>query len=341
MATASARLYCNEGGPGGQGGPPLGGRMDGTTPRIAVYGGINVDIQARCASAYRAGDSNPGSVGVAAGGVGRNLAANLAGLGARVSLVSVFGDDDEAAMLKADCAARCVDCSRSLAVSGLPSCRYLCLLDADGTLVGAVADMDAIDRFGPDELLRLATAGDEADALVLDANLPADTLAAAAARWRDKPVILDPVSVAKAPRALSALPHLAMLKPNRAEAAALAGFQPGGLAEALAAAREIRKRGTGAVFVSLGPGGLAWSSPEGEGRALPPDMPVVNVSGAGDAAGAALAWSAALGYTAEKAAVLAITAAALCAASPEPVRAGVSAAVLEEASKGAHSERLS
>ena len=52
-----------------------------TKPYIAVAGGVNIDVGARCARKLRMKDSNPGYVRTSFGGVGRNIAHNLSLLG--------------------------------------------------------------------------------------------------------------------------------------------------------------------------------------------------------------------------------------------------------------------
>ena len=59
------------------------------TMRICVIGGANVDITATSGRAFQFGDSNPGTVQVSWGGVGRNIAHNLALLGDEVELVTI------------------------------------------------------------------------------------------------------------------------------------------------------------------------------------------------------------------------------------------------------------
>jgi pseudouridine kinase len=158
--------------------------MAADTELIAVYGAANVDIQGHSASPFRIGDSNPGYSSIAPGGVGRNIAENLARWGASVALVSVFGDDELSPYIQASCEDLGIDLGSSLFLSGTVSPRYICLLDADGGLIGAVAAMDALERFGPAELAERFGPGDRAAVVVLDANLPAATLALAAERWR-------------------------------------------------------------------------------------------------------------------------------------------------------------
>jgi len=319
--------------------------MSGFKPVAAVYGGANIDIQARCRGPYRAGDSNPGEASITHGGVGRNIAENLAGLGVPTELVTVFGGDDQSSGLAEGCRRAGIEIGSSLFLRSEPCSRYICLLDDDGTLVGAVAAMDSLEAFGPGELASRFGPGDAAEVVVLDANLPADTVALAAERWKGKPLVLDSVSVAKARRVAPAVGLFGLVKPNRAEARALLSLDPSASpadpeADALESARGLLARGVREAFVSLGAGGFLWASAAGAGFARPLAMPVVNVSGAGDAAAAALAWAAARGLDTETKARYAVAAASVCAADERAVAAGVNAERLSELIQGVVCERI-
>ena len=63
------------------------------SPYIMVIGGTNVDIQGFSRSELRAHDSNPGYVGVSFGGVGKNIAENIARLDINTKFITVFGND--------------------------------------------------------------------------------------------------------------------------------------------------------------------------------------------------------------------------------------------------------
>ena len=142
-------------------------------PDVAVYGGANVDTAARCHARYRPGDSNPGTSSQSLGGVGRNIAENLARLSVRTELVTVFGGDEWAGLLADGCRAVGVEVGRSLILPEQATSRYIYLLDADGTLAGAVSAMDIMDSFTPERLAERYGPGDEARVVVIDANLPA------------------------------------------------------------------------------------------------------------------------------------------------------------------------
>jgi pseudouridine kinase len=323
-------------------------------PVVAVYGGSNVDIAARSAMPWRPGDSNPGTFSRSAGGVGRNIAENLARLGLQVELVTVLGDDEAADFLRGGCAAAGVETGRSLVLPGKESSAYLCVLDNDGLLVGAVAAMESMELFGPAELARRFGPGDEADVVVIDANLPPASIALAAERWKGKPLILDPVSVAKAGRAAPAAGKFSIVKPNYQEALVLlgqgadatslaAGSDPS--ADPVDAARSLAVKllllGPKEVFVSLGAGGLLWADSRGIGLARPLALPVVNVSGAGDAATAALAWATVQRLDAETKASFAVAAASLCASAASTVAPGLNIDTLSDMARGVRNERIS
>ncbi|MFR8874520.1 MAG: PfkB family carbohydrate kinase [Oscillospiraceae bacterium] len=82
-----------------------------------VVGGVNIDIGGRSYGPLVARDSNPGRVQMSLGGVGRNIAHNMALLGLEVHLLTAFGDDLYAQRIAASCGELGIDISRALQVS--------------------------------------------------------------------------------------------------------------------------------------------------------------------------------------------------------------------------------
>lgn len=72
---------------------------------VTVIGGANVDIGGRPAAALALHDSNPGFVTQRFGGVGRNVAHNLALLGLPVSFITALGGDLYGSGLRESCRA--------------------------------------------------------------------------------------------------------------------------------------------------------------------------------------------------------------------------------------------
>ena len=238
--------------------------------RICVIGGANADIIATSFGAFMPNDSNPGAVRLTAGGVGRNIAHNLALLGDEVVFLTQFGGDAFGHFTADSCRDAGIDISLcEYAPKGVRSC-FLSINDCNGELVGGVADMVAAEGITADWLaVKLSKVGN-ADLYVADANITVDALAYLIDHT-DKPLYLDAVSGAKAPRIREAMSrsdkkHFFSLKCNQLEYAFLEGLET------------IDRK-----YVSLGADGL--DIVEGKDRhhfaALP--CHVVNATGAGDA----------------------------------------------------------
>ena len=67
--------------------------METSAPRVVVVGGAVLDQKLRTRRAPVLGTSNPGEAVAGVGGVGRNIAENLARLGTSTVLVAPVGDD--------------------------------------------------------------------------------------------------------------------------------------------------------------------------------------------------------------------------------------------------------
>lgn len=279
--------------------------------RVTVVGGANTDICGRPAQALVRHDSAPGQVSVRHGGVGRNIACDLARLGLRTRFVTALGDDGFGASVAEGCRSCGVDMSLTRIVPGARSPVYLYLSDEKGEMDAAVSDMEVMAALTPAYLRAHLSELDESDAVVLDGNLPEETIAFLCEKLR-APIVADPVSTAKATRFASVLGRLAAIKPNLLEARALTGKQnPEDCADALL------RSGVGSVFLSLGAKGLLAAS--GEERVLLPceKTELVSATGAGDAATAAIVWATVRGLGLAAAARAAVMAGAIAAASEE------------------------
>ncbi|WP_455383606.1 carbohydrate kinase family protein [Salinispira pacifica] len=257
--------------------------------QITVLGGANMDIQGYPSAELLPEDSNPGRVTVTPGGVGRNIAENAARMGARVRFISVFGTDAFAAEMRGSLKPLGVDVEGSLVIADGRSSVYLCILERSGRLHVAVADMEAITRLEPgwiDLKRQLLTS---ADLCVVDANLQQGTIEHIARTVSGVRLFLDPVSETKAARAREVAGSFFAMKPNRREAEVLSGVSISSDADLARAAEALHRQGTRLVFISLGGRGLFYSGEGVRGFAEAPARPAVNVSGAGDAASAAIA----------------------------------------------------
>lgn len=293
-------------------------------PSVVVIGGANMDVKARSARAAVAATSNPGHAVMAAGGVGRNVAENLARLGTRTHLVAAIGSDalgDQVLATTSGAGVHVDHVRRSARATGT----YTAVLDADGELVVAVADMAATDELAPAQVDAARDLIAAAGSVVLDGNLAGPTLAlaldlAAAAGTR---VVVEPVSV---PKAAGIAPLLVaerpvhVVTPNRDELAALTDRPTRTARQVEQAARSLHERGVELVWVRLGPRGSLLSTAEGTTPLDSVPADVVDVTGAGDAMLAAFCHALLDGADPVEAAAYGHAAAALTVASPHTVR---------------------
>ncbi len=272
---------------------------------ISVIGGMNMDIGGSAGGTLRLRDSNPGRVTMRPGGVGRNIAHDLRLLGAEVSLLSAVGDDPNGRALLESCEALGLDVSMTLVRPRERSSTYLYVNDEGGDMLLAVSDMDIVDRITPAALEPWLDRLNGCDAVVLDANLSEAALEFLAEKLA-VPLYADPVSTAKAPKLRRVLGRLAALKPNLLEAQCLTGER-----EPEAAARALLGAGVQRVFLSLGAEGMLAAEGERMLRLPCVKAEVVNTTGAGDAAMAALVWSGTQGFDLERSARAALLAGAV------------------------------
>jgi pseudouridine kinase len=282
---------------------------------VVVVGGLNLDTLARIVGDTVPGSSNPGTTATAHGGVGRNVAENLARLGSPVRLVGVVGDDAAGTALLEHLSVLDVDLAGVRRDADCATGTYTAVLDRAGELVIGVAEMAATDRLGP-ELVDEASLRD-ASWLVLDGNLRADTVAhcLALAAAQDLPVVLDPVGVAKAAR-LGPLPGLHTFTPNRDELLAWAGTD-----DVDAARAHAHRQGIDVVWLRDGADGSTLHTGDGlTTRLRLPPAEVVDVTGAGDAMLAAYVHRLRAGDAVVQAGWFATAAAWLTVGSPTTVR---------------------
>ncbi len=294
------------------------------SPYVTVVGGMNMDIGGRPYKKLVAKDSNPGAVRMSPGGVGRNIAHNMSLLGLDVRLVTAFGDDVYAQKLAAVCGELGIDISQSPVIPGGHTSTYLFVNDESGDMQLAVSDMDIYDHLTPQVLQSRRQLLDGSQVVVLDTNLPAETVAWVAKNCR-APIFADPVSTAKAEKLRPVLGRLHTLKPNRIEAELLSGVAISDDASLRRAADALLETGLHRVFISLGADGVFAADRSGQVLHLPaPEGNIVSTTGCGDSFMAALAWAYLQGSDLERSARAGLAASTITMASADTINPAMS-----------------
>ena len=294
-------------------------------------GGATVDRTYRAQDVLRPGTSNPVTSRRSCGGVARNVAESLARLGAKVTLISAVGDDENGRAVTAHLAELGVNVSHVEVVPGRSTAEYVAVIEPTGELAFGLADMAVFEALTPDTLASARGAIEAGTLVFADCNLPAETLASLVVQRRagTMPLLaVDAVSAPKAVRLPADLAGLDLLFLNETEALALLGRAL--LAEAAVAALRAR----GAVSVVLTRGAHSVLVANENGVTLLPTVPVAAVSdvtGAGDALVAATLRNLACGQDLISAVSAGLVAAALTLERPGGVRPDLSPALIESA----------
>ena len=263
--------------------------------RASVIGGMNFDVMGISDRMLMMRDSNIGKITFAAGGVGRNIAEQLARLGVKTTLFTCVSDDFTGRMLKDDCRNKNIDLSYAKESDKGASC-YLSIHEPGGDMALAINDMSLVQEITVEYLKSVLPHIQDADVCVIDANLMPECLEFLFENVKI-PISADPVSCAKIKRFLPHLSKISAFKPNALEAMYLTDEK-----DAEAAARKLVEMGVEKVIVSMGEAGAIYADKNGIGAIRPEKVFTCQATGAGDAMCAGISVGAALHESAYEAA---------------------------------------
>ena len=297
-----------------------------------VVGGVNMDIGGRSFGPLVDSDSNPGAISMSLGGVGRNIAHNLALMGTDVRLLTAYGEDLYGQRIAASCSELGIDISHALRLTDVPTSTYLYIAGPDGDMAMAMSDMQIADRITPAYLASNLNLLQNAQVVVCDTNIPAESLQYLAENL-NVPLFCDPVSTVKAEKLRPILHRIHTLKPNRIEAALLSGVSIQSREDVPKAAEALLDKGVHRLFISLGADGV-YAATTSEQLWLP-NLPgkMVNTTGCGDAFMAALVWAYLEGTDLRNTALAGLAAGSIAMESRETINPAMSAAVLKNRMK--------
>ena len=292
-----------------------------------VVGGVNVDIGGKSFAPLVAEDSNPGTVSTNLGGVGRNIAHNLSLMGTDVRMLTAYGDDVHGQKVAASCSELGIDVSHARRITGGTTSTYLYLTDEKGEMALAVSDMEICKKITPTYLAGNLSLLQNAQVVVADTNIPEESLVYLAENCT-APLFCDPVSTVKAEKLRPILHKIHTLKPNRLEAELLSGVKIETIEDVAKAADRLLEMGVHRLFISLGADGIYAAM--GKERLHLPNLPgrMVNTTGCGDAAMAAIAWAYLEGMDLHDTALSALAAGTIAMESEETINPAMSATAI-------------
>ena len=248
--------------------------------RVFVIGGANIDIQGTSFSKLVAADSNPGSISYSFGGVGRNIAENLALLKNNVVFVSAIGNDLFGKDMYQYCSAVGMD-MKYCVQANQNSSTYLAVMDEHSDMALAINDMRILEHLDDELIDKVFGELNEDDILIIDTNLAEKTINYVLTNCPCK-VYMDPISTVKAQKIRPLLNKIFMLKPNHLEAAELSGIKPVDKESYSQVLDYFLNKGIKEIVVSLGKDGIIAANEDEKFWIKHEFVKMQNATGAGD-----------------------------------------------------------
>ena len=257
---------------------------------ITVVGGANVDIIGSPYEELRMKDSNPGENTISLGGVGRNIGENLVRLGIETLLITAIGNDIYGKLIIEESRKIGLNIEESLVLKNENTSTYMAILGEDGDMELALSSMGIIEKMGIPFIERKREIIEKSALCILDTNIRSELLEYLVRNFNVK-FFLDTVSTTKAEKVKNILGNFHTIKPNKLEAEILSGIKINNMEDLRNVGAYFVNKGVKRVFITLGEDGVYYFDGEIEKYINPPDIRVLNATGAGDAFMAALAYA--------------------------------------------------
>ncbi len=299
--------------------------------KIAVVGGINIDIEGAPYNKIKYHDSNPGKIRLSYGGVGRNIAENLARLGGACMMVSCVGDEPMSIGAVEQLRSLGVDVSLVRVFPGEMPSMYLSILDENRDMELGISDMDIINNITPEYIDEIRHRLESMSVVALDGNLSRELLGYATSVLKGTKMFYDPVSANKGVRAKDFVGRFFAVKPNVLEAEAILDMKIERDEDVRAAGQRFMELGVEKVFITLGEKGVFYMERGSEGVIRPAKGLVIkSATGAGDSFSASILLGISLGMNAKTIAEMGMAASRITMESQKAVSEKISIDLVRE-----------
>lgn len=249
---------------------------------LLVLGASIMDIFGFSTSSYRPYNSTPGKIKMSFGGGCRNIAENSARIGVNTRFLSVLGDDEGGRSILEHSREIGYNMEESMIIKGASTPTYLAILDENGEMVSAIADMKSLNAMTEEFIDSKKELIKNAKYVVVDSDNPKILSYILENFSKETNFILDPVSAEKATWVKDMIKNFHTIKPNRHEAEILAGFPIKDTEDLLRASNYFLSLGIKKVYISLDSEGIFYNNGKECGKIKALDVTVKNVTGAGD-----------------------------------------------------------
>lgn len=258
---------------------------------VVCIGGMNVDRKFYAKNELVLKTSNPVSSSVSIGGVGRNIAENLGRLGEDIVMLSRAGNDQDWDLIKIASESymnlRKVEISPNQATSS-----YTAIIDVSGDMSIALANMTICESMNVSWLEQYETLLSRSKALVVDLNLPKESLVylIKLARERELALAIIPVSAPKMSNLPKNLKGVEWLIVNQDESEIFFNKSLKSNEDIEALANLWLQTGLKQVLITRGSRSMLYANQNGKRQFMTPQIvqQIVDTTGAGDSLSAGI-----------------------------------------------------
>ena len=250
--------------------------------KITVIGASNIDLIGYPKSKLIYKDANIGTLETKFGGVGRNIAENLARLNFEVEFLSVFGQDDFSKRIIESCDSLGIITKNSLKLKDTNTSIFMAIMDIENDMALAINDMHIYDDIPNSFILNNLQLINKKEFCVLETNMPLYILELVTNELPNMHFALDAVSGKKALKAKTILGKLSILKCNLLEAELLSEIKVDSSDDHEKLVQYFISLGVKKVFITLGKDGIIYGDSKGFYQYKIKVLKPLNTIGAGD-----------------------------------------------------------
>lgn len=302
---------------------------------IFCVGGMNVDRKFHLQGEYVGATSHPANSEIFVGGVARNVAENIGRLGVKPQLLSVAGEDQDFEFIKEQ-SEPYVSFQHVQKFVDHVTGSYTAVLDPQGEMVMALADMDVYDQMNKKWIRTYESILSTAQLIVIDLNTPYETVEYLLqfARQENIDVIIVSVSSPKMSHLPKELEGVQWVITNLDESEAFFNLEAVSEEDIEHITKLWLETGIEQVIITRGSKPSVYANQKGEYHSFQPPLvsQVVDVTGAGDAYTAGIIYGHLNNYSFEKTIELAMTNSYYTIQTDETVRLDLASGKLEEES---------
>lgn len=250
---------------------------------ITVIGGSNIDIVGIPTNPLIMYDSTPGKVNISVGGAGRNIAENICRLGINTKLISAIGNDLYGNTILDECKNYGIDVDDCYISNEESTSIYVSVLNNSNDIKVAISHMDIIDKLDIPFINSKHLSISDSLAIIIDTNLPEDTIDFITKTYTSIPIFVDIVSSSKCLKVKNFLGRFEAINLSQKEAELLSGIKISDENDLNRCLKYFLDQGIKRVFINLDKNNIFSSDGKNIIHIKDLNIDTVSVTGARDA----------------------------------------------------------